>query len=302
MKKRILFLSLLVCLLTITPCALAAQAAVPQGIEMEVEGVTVTKAWIDDIPVYYLMPEGNPKELKLCIYLSGLSGNKESLVRFLPMISSRGYLGVVFDNYTHGERAPLKADGTQLQRQDIRDRTFANMYHYGWPILGQTVLDVSKVIDWFIANMGVSEEVVMAGTSMGGDISISASGIDHRIVRIAPFITTPDWMRPGMHSLSDGTLMDPGKPDSYAQFFYDNFCPIVNLSRYKRGIPMLLVLGEKDIHIPPENAERFKENLSRIAPEAAANIQIYYTPGKAHAVPDDVNFVFDWLLLGTPVP
>jgi dienelactone hydrolase len=178
------------------------------------------------------------------------------------------------------------------------------MYRYGWPILGQSVLDVSKVIDWFVANMGVSEEVAMGGISMGGDVSISAAGVDERIVRIAPFITTPDWMRPGMHSLGQGEpqLMDPGMPDSYAQFFYDNFCPIVNLSRYTRGIPMLFVLGENDMHIPPENSERFKENLSRIAPEAAENIQISYTIGKAHAIPDDVNFVFDWLLLGTPVP
>jgi dienelactone hydrolase len=270
--------------------------------EMTVEGVVVRKAWVDDIPIYYQLPQGNPQELKLCIFLSGLGGTKETLVQYLPMISSRGYLGVVFDNFSHGERAPLKADGKQMVRTEISARAFSNMYRYGWPILGQTVLDVTKVIDWFVDNMGIKEEVYMGGRSMGGDISISAAGIDKRIVRIAPFITTPDWLRPGMHSLSTGELMDPGKPDTYAQFFYDNFCPIVNLSRYTRGVPMLMVLGELDKHIPPENAERFKENLSRISPKDAEKIQISYTLGKAHAIPDDVNFVFDWLLLGTPVP
>ncbi|MDR2504657.1 MAG: alpha/beta hydrolase [Oscillospiraceae bacterium] len=303
MKKLLAVVLALMSLCLMLGIGLAEETpAGPVSEELVIDEITVQKLWVDDIPVLYQLPEGNPDELKLCIFLSGLGGTKESLVQYLPYISSRGYLGVVFDNYTHGERAPLKADGTQMVRSEISGRAFSNMYRYGWPILGQTVLDVSKVIDYFIDNFGVSPEVVMGGRSMGGDISISAAGIDTRIVRIAPFITTPDWLRPGMHDLGTGEIMDPGMPDSYAQFFYDNFNPIVNLSRYKRGIPMLMVLGELDKHIPPENAERFKENLARIAPDAAAKIQISYTLGKAHAIPDDVNFVFDWLLLGTPVP
>jgi dienelactone hydrolase len=265
------------------------------------DDIQVTKVWVDDIPVYYQLPENGPQELKMCIFLSGLSGTKEHLKKYLPHITSRGYLGVVFDNWAHGERAPLKADGAQLTTRELADRAFSNMYRCGWPILGQTVLDVTKVIDWFIANMGVSKNVVMGGVSMGGDISIAAAGVDERIIRIAPFVTTPDWLRPGMHSLFDGSLMDPGKPDSYSQFFYDHFCPMINLSRYARGVPMLMVLGENDKHIPPENAERFKATLARIAPEAAEKIQIYYVKGIAHALPDDMNFAFDWLLLGKPV-
>lgn len=266
------------------------------------DDIQATKAWVDDIPVLYQLPHGNPEELKLCIFLSGLSGTKEGLKKYLPMIASRGYLGVVFDNWAHGERAPLKANGSQITPKELADRTFSNMYRYGWPILGQTALDVTKVIDWFTANMHISKNVVMGGVSMGGDISIAAAGADERIRRIAPFIATPDWLRPGMHSLFDGSLMDPGKPDSYAQFFYDSFCPVINLSRYARGIPMLMVLGENDRHIPPENAERFKATLARIAPEAAGMIHIHYLKGKGHELREDMDFAFDWLLLGTPAP
>jgi hypothetical protein len=37
---------------------------------------------------------------------------------------------------------------------------------------------------------------------MGGDISIATVGVDERIKRIAAFVTTPDWLRPGMRSLT----------------------------------------------------------------------------------------------------
>lgn len=115
---------------------------------------------------------------------------------------------------------------------------------------------------------------------MGGDISIATAGIDRRIVRVAPVVTTPDWLRPGMYKLGSTTeILNPGKADSYAQFFYEQFNPITNLSRYIDTPPMRLQLGLDDTHIPPENAERFKSMLSELSEEAANRIEIVYLEG-----------------------
>ena len=116
-------------------------------------------------------------------------------------------------------------------------------------------------------------------------------------------MTTPDWLRPGMHDLFTGEDMDPGKPDAKSQWYYDQFNPITHLSRYTRGIDVTFVCGELDTHIPPENAQRFISNLSRIAPDAAARMQIWWNKGQGHKSPssEDLGMLFDWLLCGKDI-
>lgn len=280
--------------------------------QVEIGGVKATKVWVDMIPVYCVLPEGKRwgEPVKLCLFLSGLSGNKESLVElYARCITSRGYAGVFFDHYGHGERsregttclnASREAAGKLGMR--IARACFANMYRYGWEILGNGVLDTRRVIDWFEAQMPV-EQVVMGGVSMGGDTAIAAAGADARLNRVLCLITTPDWLRPGMHDLSSGELMDPGRPDAKSQWYYDQFNPMTHVSRYARGVDALFACGELDTHIPPENAQRFIENLARIAPEAAGRMQIWWNRGQAHRVPApaDLERLFDWLLLQKPM-
>ncbi|WP_438431604.1 alpha/beta hydrolase [Gorillibacterium sp. sgz500922] len=252
--------------------------------------IALTKAWAGPIPVLYREPESVPAkaERKLAIFLTGLGGTKEKQAEFLKDIAERGYVALAFDNAGHGER------GTEA-RDDLVSRVFGNMRREGWKVLGQTVLDTSAVIDWAVTALGVSEQVRMGGISMGGDITIAAAGVDRRIVRAAPIITTPDWLRPGMREISsEAPVMDPGAPDEEAQAFYDRFNPITHLDRYVDGPPMRLTLGAEDRHIPPENAERFKRELGRLSGESADRIELVYVPAPQADHADVIRRKAEW--------
>ena len=75
---------------------------------------------------------------------------------------------------------------------------FGNFRRYMWPIIGQTALDATRIIDWASDRLGVAPDIAMGGISLGGDISLAAAGLDTRITRVAAIIATPDWLRPGM--------------------------------------------------------------------------------------------------------
>lgn len=256
--------------------------------QVTLNGTEFKKQNVDGIHVLYLEPSTPQLQRRLAIFLTGLSGVKEEQAAYLKDMADKGFIALAFDNYLHGER------GTETSEQ-ILDRTFTNMRRHGWTILGQTILDTLRVIDWAIAELGVLPEIYMGGISMGGDITIAAAGIDSRIVRCAPIVTTPDWLRPGMHDLFEpDKMLNPGTPDAYSQFMYDQFNPITHLGRYVNCPPMRLTQGEQDSHIPPENAERFKRELSMLSPQAAERIEIVYVPAPKADHMDVINRPADW--------
>lgn len=238
-----------------------------------VEGIKVKKVLIEDIPVIYIEPNNTNKN-KMALFLGGLGSTKESLISYLNDIANSGYYAFSFDNYGHGER------GTET-RNEIFARVFGNMRKHGWKILGNTVIDSLKVIDWAIESLHLDSKIYMGGISMGGDISIAAAGVDKRIKRVAGIVCTPDWLRPGMHEVvNPNVLMDPGKPDDISQVLYDKYNPITHLDRYIYGPEIKVIVGEKDNHIPPENIERFKKELRKLSSFDTNKIEIEYIRGQ----------------------
>lgn len=276
----------------------------------------VNKIWIDRIPVYYVTPEGyeDGDEMKLCLFLSGLSGNKESLVTtYAQYILENGYTAVFFDHYLHGERANLHNPTTILTaseeevaalKKEILSTCFKNMYRYGWQILANTSLDTLRVLDYFYDHFPVTESV-MGGHSMGGDVSLVVAGLDERVNRILCVVTSPDWLRPGMHHLNGfGDVevpSDPGEPDAMSAWYFENFSPSVNLTRYDDGdLDVMFACGELDSHINPNWIYTFRENVYRLNPVAGQKLGIWTNAGAGHASPseEDLHRLFAWLLSG----
>jgi uncharacterized protein len=233
--------------------------------------------------VLWFEPDIQRAKRRLAILLTGLGGTKESMIPLLRDLAAAGFVALSFDPWQHGVR------GTETSQQ-LGKRVFSNFRRNMWPILGQTALDTLRVIDWAVASLGVAPRVVMGGTSMGGDISVAAVGIDRRIERVAAFVATPDWLRPGMRDgANPPQLIPPGEPDAYAQFFYDRLNPLTHLDAYAHGPAIDFACGELDTHVPPDGALRFHAALREQFPAAAERMQVNLIPGMGHGGTPDRN-------------
>ena len=231
--------------------------------------------WVDHIPVLWLEPTVKTPVRRLVVALPGLSGVKESMATpFLQDLAAAGFVALSFDPWQHGERGAEN-------REQLSKRVFGNFRRHFWPILGNTILDTLRVIDWAMATLDITPPVYMIGTSMGGDIAVAAAGLDHRIGRIATVVSTADWLRPGME-LRPGTLAPPGEPDAYAQYFYDHFNPLTHLEAYAHGPAISFVCGEQDTHVRPDGALRFQKALREKYPQSLASVRVVLVPGKGH--------------------
>lgn len=237
---------------------------------------TSSSALVDRIPVIWFEPQTRRPTRQLMIFLPPLGGSKELVVPYLQDLADAGFVALSFDPWQHGERS------TESQ-MEIWTRVFGNFRRHMWPILGQTTLDLLRIIDWAVVTLDVEPHIFLGGLSMGGDIAVAAAGLDHRIERVVAIIATPDWLRPGMQDLSKpGTILPPGEPDAYAQYFYDHLNPLTHLVAFAHGPAIHFVCGEQDTHVPSDGAFRFQTALREAYPVAGDHVQVTLVPGLGH--------------------
>lgn len=240
------------------------------------KNMKINKTTVDHIPVIWCEPTSEVKKNQLALFLHPLAGNKEWAEPFLQDLAAKGYTALSFDAWQHGERNNESTD-------EIIQRVFSNFRRFMWPILGNTTLDVLRVIDWALSKFDVSSEVVVAGLSMGGDIAVAAAGIDQRIKKVVAVIATPDWLRPGMEDVfKPGVILPPGEPDLYAQFFYDHLNPLTHLSSFSHAPDINFICGEKDSHVPPDGALRFQKLLQENGVKSVNSIKVTLIPNMKH--------------------
>ena len=175
------------------------------------ETISAAFTHVDHIPLMWITPSKLQQSTKLAIWLPGGTGTKEDTQPHLAQLASEGFLAVSFDPWQHGER------GTGETPEKMFAMAMGDFPNTIWPILGQSSLDVLKVIDWAMAEYAITPPVYIGGQSLGGDIAVAAAGIDSRIGVVSSITATPDWLRPGMHA--QGQLVQFGKVGAYAQFF-----------------------------------------------------------------------------------
>ncbi len=225
-----------------------------------------------DVPVAWIEPEGAGQRT-LVIWLPGFSGTKEKMEPYLRDLAAAGFVALAYDPYQHGERMVETLD-------ELRARIKGNIRRHFWPILARTAEDVTQVIDWAVERLGVGERLGMGGISAGGDASVAAAALDHRIEAVAAGIATPDWLRPG-------SFEPPGEPDAAAREDYRRRNPLTNLDAYRHMPAITFQNGALDRQVPPDGSVRFVDALRReIYAGCPERIEAVLHDGVAHAFED----------------
>jgi uncharacterized protein len=209
---------------------------------------------------------------KLVIWLPGLTDSKESMHTFLEHLASAGYVALSFDPIDHGERSRF------TNTLDPNDGSFSvdgKIYRHFWSILAQTIQEVPVIIDWAIAELGVSPVVGVGGKSMGGDIAIAAAGLDQRISVVAACIATPDWLKPG-------SIYKLSAPNDQIQSQYERYNPLTNLSHYQHQPAITFQCSAGDTMVPPDGATRFVEKLKPLYEGSLERLEVVLEQGVGH--------------------
>jgi|LakMenEpi03Aug12_release.lakeMendotaPanAssembly.Ray.scaffolds.fasta_scaffold07403_7 dienelactone hydrolase len=225
------------------------------------------RAKVDDLPMLVIAPR-ETKGRPLVIWLTGFSGQKESVEAQLREFAKKGFVALSFDPYQHGERRIEP-------NEEMVKRVRGNIRRYFWPILAKTAEETPKVIDWAIKTLGVRPEVGIGGVSMGGDISVAAASVDTRIVAVSACVATPDWLRPG-------SFEPPGEPDDAAQADYNRRNPLTHLQLYKHKPAIAFQSGAVDKQVPPDGGAKFVAALKPLYGEQAERLVVNLEPDVPH--------------------
>ncbi|NBV21781.1 MAG: hypothetical protein EBS05_07645 [Proteobacteria bacterium] len=225
------------------------------------------RAKVGEIPILVIAPP-ETKGRPLVIWITGFSGQKESVEGQLREFAKKGFVALSFDPFQHGERRIET-------KEELVKRVRGNIRRFFWPILARSAEETPDVIDWAIKTLGVRNEVGMGGISMGGDISVAAASVDQRIVAVSACVATPDWMRPG-------SFEPPGEPDTAALADYDRRNPLTHLKLYAHRPAIAFQCGAVDKQVPPDGATRFVAALKPSYGDKADRLVVNLEPEVPH--------------------
>ena len=250
--------------LAVLVLSFTSTSAIAQGKDQELQTLRAT---VEGIPILVIAPK-ETKARPLVIWLTGFSGQKESVEAHLREFAKQGFVALSFDPHQHGERRIES-------REELVKRVRGNIRRHFWPILARTAEETPKVIDWAIKTLGVRPELGMGGISMGGDIAVAAAGVDRRISVVSACIATPDWLRPG-------SFEPPGEPDTAAQADYDRRNPLTHLQLYAHRPAIAFQSGAADKQVPPDGGTRFVTALKPLYAEVAERLVVNLEPDVPH--------------------
>ncbi len=197
--------------------------------------------------------EGAPSNRPSLIVLHTLGGNRQDVLDFsLPFLQAGFNLALV-DLRGHGESG-------------------GEFFTYGAHEAG----DISELID-VLAEEGLAESVAVMGVSAGGAVAIAAAARDDRIDAVVTLGTFADLEE----TIEAQTPMLPGfwrrravaRAESIAQFDVAEASPVRQIAEV--SVPVLIMHGDRDDYIPPENAEQLFE-------AAAGPKETYWIEGGTH--------------------
>jgi len=232
-------------------------------------------ASVAGIPVVWREPSTSMAR-QLVIWLPGFTSDKESVATYLTDLAGAGYIAVSFDPVDHGERSHRSnREITDPTSGRFRSSTDGKIYRHFWSILAETAEEVPTIIDWAMDEFGVATPVGIGGISMGGDIAVTAAGLERRIAAVVGGIATADWLKPG--SLY---TMNAANPITQAQ--YERYNPLTNLARYQHCPAISFQCSAVDPIVPADGAMRFVQSLAPLYAASPDRLEVVLEEGVGH--------------------
>lgn len=232
-------------------------------------------ASVAGIPILWEQP-AHAQDKRLVIWLPGFADGKESVGGSLRDLAAAGYIALSFDPVDHGERGHRSAreiaDPTGGRFRNVTD---GRIYRHFWSILAETAEEVPVIIDWAIHTLDVSPSVGIGGKSMGGDIAVTAAGLEPRISVVAACIATADWLKPG-------SIYQLNAPNPVIQAQYERYNPLTNLERYRRCPAITFQCSAADPIVPADGALRFARALEGAYATCPEKLEVVIEDGVEH--------------------
>lgn len=227
------------------------------------------------IPVLWKEPGASTAQ-KMVIWLPGFTDAKESTSANLSDLAAAGFVALSFDPVDHGERSHrTKRVIVDPTNGRFRSETDGKLYRHYWSIVAETAEEVSLIIDWAVDKLGVAPAVGIGGKSMGGDIAVTAAGLEPRIVAVAACIATADWRKPG-------SIYQLSAPNPIIQAQYERYNPLTNLARYQHCPAISFQCRADDPIVPADGAVRFVQALTPTYATCPEQLDVVLEEGDVH--------------------
>ncbi|AEA01550.1 MULTISPECIES: alpha/beta fold hydrolase [Aerococcus] len=210
--------------------------------------ITIRHRWLGTIPLLECVPEDLVhKTLPLIIYYHGWRSHKELNLTAARRLARLGCRVIVPDAANHGER--------QVPVQGIPSQTF-------WQSIQSNLFEFSYIVDFFQRRQLASDQVAVAGVSMGG-MTIFALLTQHpNIQAAAALMGTPQPLAYAERLYQHAKAAQRFMPDDYFKLiaWLENY----DLSRHSERLgqrPLFIWHGRQDQRVPFDQTEAFvKEN------------------------------------------
>lgn len=173
------------------------------------------EARLDDIPLLWTLPEGDPSGI--VIHIPDFGQRKEATTGLLELFNRQGLIAVTLDLQRHGARR----DGHSLEAEVANDYT-----RVLWTLLGETILDIPTVATWARRRFG-DLPLSLSGFGLGGDVALGAARMVSRVKDVTVVGASPDWTCP-----LDGFDKMTGAADTRAGVFRQMLEPMTHAADY----------------------------------------------------------------------
>lgn len=143
--------------------------------------------------------------------------------------------------------------------------------------------DTARMIEWLASQPGVDPDGIgVMGFSFGGQVALLTGALTDRVKAIVSYAGPTDWASLNARRPWYVEYSEPCQSD------FKRHSPITVASRIKA--PVLLIQGDADANVPPEQAEEMEQALWK----SGGSVQLYLVRGAVH---DETAFFSSWAVM-----